>query len=189
MNEGWIGAWSPGIGDPTVAGWITVVLYAWAAWRCHRVLRRSRLQRLVLSENERIVWRLLLVGMLALGINKQLDLQSALTEAARMLSHEQGWYENRRQYQEAFIAAIAVVGMTALAAMAFLMWNAPAATLWTCAGAAGLLVFVVIRASSFHHVDEALGWHLAGMRLNWILEMGSLGLIGWGARRRARVRK
>lgn len=189
MHEGWIGAWSPGIGDPTLVGWITVLLYAWAAWRCHRVLTRDRHRSSPMSTNERMVWRLLFAGMIALGINKQLDLQSAFTEAARMLAIKQGWYDNRRQFQEAFIAAIPVVGLTALAAMAVLVWHAPAATHWTCAGAAALLVFIAIRASSFHHVDEMMGWHLAGLRLNWVLEMGALLVISTGARKRARVRK
>lgn len=189
MNDGWIGAWSPGIGDPTLGGWITVALYAWTAWMCHRVLRRNHQQRLTASPNERIIWRLLFVGTIALGINKQLDLQSAMTEAARMLAVEQGWYDNRRQFQEAFIAAVPVVGLTMLMAMTYLVWQAPAPTLWTCAGATGLLMFVAIRASSFHHVDEMLGWRLAGMRLNWLLEMGSLLVMGWGARRRARLHK
>lgn len=189
MNEGWIGSWSPGIGDPTLAGWLTVALYAWAAWMCFRVLRRERLRRLFLSPNERLVWRLMFAGMIALGINKQLDLQSAFTEGARLLAMKQGWYDHRRQFQEAFVVAIPIVGLTALGALAVLVWHAPASTLWTCAGVAGLMVFIAIRASSFHHVDEMLNWHLAGFRLNWVLEMGSLLVIGLGARRRTRVRK
>lgn len=188
MNQGWIGAWSPGIGDPTLGGWLTVGLYAWAAWECHRVLQSGR-RRLLLSANERIIWRLLLVAMIALGVNKQLDLQSALTELVRLQAREQGWYANRRQLQEAFIATVPVLGLTALAALSVLAWHAPAQTLWSCVGAAGLVVFVAIRAASFHHVDEMLNWHLAGLRFNWILEMGSLLVIGLGARRRISVRK
>jgi hypothetical protein len=187
MNEGWIGAWSPGIGDPTVGGWLTVLLYVLAAWGCHAVLQSARQGRILLEENERTVWRLLFWAMVALGINKQLDLQSALTELARMQAREQGWFEQRQRVQHAFIAAVPVVGLTALAALALLVWKAPVQTLWTCAGAAGLVVFVAIRAVSFHHIDEWLGWRLAGLPLNWILEMGSLVVIGSGARSRVRV--
>jgi len=75
-----------------------------------------------------------------------------------------------------------------LAAMLVLARDLPAPTLWACAGAAGLIVFVAIRAVSFHHVDEILDWHLGGLPLNWILEMGSLVVIGWGAFKRARAR-
>lgn len=188
MSEGWIGNWTPGIGDPTLGGWLTVVLYGWVAWRSFHVLQRERRRRILLSFNEKIVWRLLVAGMIALGINKQLDIQSALTESARILALEQGWYDNRRQVQEAFIFAVPIVGLTALAAITVLVWKAPAATLWACAGAAGLLMFITIRAASFHHVDEMLGWRLAGLPLNWVLEMGSLLVIGWNAHRRARMR-
>lgn len=187
MNQGWIGSWSPGIGDPTIGGWLTVGLYAAAAWTCHRVLQSERRQQLVMSANERLIWRLLMAAMVALGINKQLDLQSAMTESARIMAHAQGWYSNRGQFQEAFIAAVPIVGLTVLAATMVLVWQAPASTRWACVGAAGLVVFVAIRATSFHHVDEMLGWRLGGLPMNWVLEMGSLVVIGWSAHTRARV--
>lgn len=185
MNQNWIGTWSPGIGDPTIGGWITVGLYIFGAVACHRVLRREQQGLLLLSINERLMWRLLLIGLIFLGINKQLDLQSAATEIARILAHKYGWYRDRRQYQEAFIAASLVMGLTALAAMTVMVWNAPSSTLRACAGATGLMVFVGIRAASFHHVDEMLGWSLGGLPLNWAIEMGSLLVIGWNARIRA----
>ncbi len=187
MNQRWIGTWSPGIGDPTVGGWITVLLYVGTAWACYRVLSRDRQRKIVLSPDERLIWSLLMVVAILLGINKQLDLQSAMTELAKILAKDQGWYTHRRQYQEAFIAAVPIVGLTVLAATAVLVWKAPASTLWACAGATGLLVFIAIRATSFHHVDEMLGWRMGGLPLNWVLEMGSLVVIGWSARRRAAV--
>ena len=188
MNQGWLGDWSPGIGDPTVGGWVTVALYVWVAWASYRVLRMARTQRLSLTNDEQLIWRLLLIGVIALGINKQLDLQSAATELLRLLAKEHGWYNNRRQYQEAFVAAVPVVGLTALGAMLVVTWGAPTSTIWACIGAAGLVVFVAIRAASFHHVDAMLGWHLGGWPLNWLLEMGSLLVVGWGAVRRIKER-
>lgn len=186
MNEGWIGTWSPGIGDPSIGGWLTVALYAWAAWACYQVLHRETQQKIYLRRNERLVWRLLLVTMVALGLNKQLDLQSALTELARIHAMEHGWYEHRRRYQAAFIAGVLLSGLTVLSAMLVLVWNAHRATLWTCAGAAGLVSFVAIRATSLHHVDELLGWRLGELTLNGALEMGSLGVIIAGTRSRVR---
>jgi hypothetical protein len=187
MNEGWIGTWSPGIGDPSIGGWVTVALYAWAAWACHRVLHRDTQQKIYLRPNERLIWRLLLITMVALGVNKQLDLQSALTELARIHAMEHGWYEQRRRYQAAFIAGVLLAGLTVLSALLVLVWKAPPATLWTCAGAAGLVSFVAIRATSLHRVDELLGWRLGDLTLNWALEMGSLAVIIGGARRRIRA--
>lgn len=188
MNAGWIGAWSPGIGDPTPGGWITVLFYACAAWACYRATSRMRRLHSTLDRNETLIWSTLLAGMVILGINKQLDLQSALTEIARTSAVAHGWYEKRQQYQEAFVAAMPIVGATVLAAMMVLAWETPWSTRLACAGAAGLVVFVAIRAASFHEVDEALRRQLAGLTLNWILEMGSLAVIIVGATARGQSR-
>lgn len=191
MNDNWIGTWSPGIGDPTVGGWVTVALYVGVALACHRVLRGDRHGRLLMHRSERRIWQVLLVSMVLLGLNKQLDLQSAMTEVARTLAVDQGWYEQRRRYQEAFIAAVPVVGLTALAAFAVWVWTGPRllpwATLLACAGATGLMVFIAVRAASFHHVDRMLGFKVGGLPLNWILELGSLTVIGLSARSRGKV--
>ena len=109
-----------------------------------------------------------------LGINKQLDLQSALTEIGRILADKQGWYADRRQIQMAFIAGMAMMGLTLFAATLHLTWGAPASTRWAMLGGIGLVVFVIIRAASFHHVDELLGYRFSGLRVNWLLEMGAL---------------
>ena len=42
LRTGWIGSWSPGIGDPNVMGWITVVAYLWASYLCFAVHRAWR---------------------------------------------------------------------------------------------------------------------------------------------------
>ena len=42
MNEGWIGEWSPGIGDPSVGGWLTLLLYGLAAWGSLSLGERTR---------------------------------------------------------------------------------------------------------------------------------------------------
>src|SRR6476659_1098397 len=49
--------------------------------------------------NERRAWLAISVLFLFLGVNKQLDLQTALTEAGRYLAHYKGWYEQRQVVQ------------------------------------------------------------------------------------------
>jgi len=75
-----------------------------------------------------------------------------------------------------------------MAMMAVLVWSAPAPTWWACAGTAGLIVFVTMRAASFHHMDEMLRWRMGGMTLNWVLEIGSLLVIGGSAVKRTKVK-
>jgi hypothetical protein len=44
-----------------------------------------------------------------------------------------------------------------------------------------ILAFVVIRASSFHHVDVLLASTLGGLRWNWILELSGIMVVGVSA--------
>ena len=44
-------------------------------------------------------WRSIAIAFLALGVNKQLDLQTALTEVGRVLANSQGWYAQRQSVQ------------------------------------------------------------------------------------------
>lgn len=177
MNDGLVGRWTPGIGDPSLGGWLTVLLYFLAGVLVWRLLTdQSRLRRRI-TRRERWFWQFLLVGLILLGINKQLDLQSAFTEMGRMLADAQGWYSERRQVQAAFIAGIGIMGATLLAAALYLIWDAPAPTHWALAGSTGLVLFVLVRAASFHHVDELLDHSLTGLRINWVIEMGALLVI------------
>lgn len=187
MSQGAIGNWSWGIGDPTWGGWLTVVLYGAAAVLCWRLLQAGDALAPALRTDERWVWRALLAALVALGVNKQLDLQSALTEMGRILADRQGWYAERQRVQLAFVAGMAILGLTLLAALTYLAWGAPAPTLVAMAGAVGLLMFVLIRAASLHRVDQWLGHSVGGLRLNWVLEMGALLVIMGGARQRHRV--
>ena len=180
---GWIGRWSPGIGDPTPIAWLTVVLYALCAWQCHRLAAGHAGP---LGRSETRLWWILALGLAALGINKQLDLQTALTEFARSLAYQDGWYERRRAVQLLFIYAVAALAGCAAIAMAYLAREAPLATLAATAGSACLLAFVAMRAASFHHFDRFIGSEYLGLRMNWILEIAGNCIILFGARLRWR---
>lgn len=180
QGTGWVGNWSPGIGDPTVGGWVTVAAYGMAALLCFRAyLGRAD----VITRREKRVWLVLTAGMAALGINKQLDLQTALVEAAREIARHQGWYENRRPVQAAFVLGVAACALVTLV----WMWRGAAQAKAgqglrrAFFGAVLLAAFVVVRAASFHHVDMLLGESWAGVRLNVALELCGIGWVGFGA--------
>lgn len=179
------GRWYPGIGDPTIMGWVTVVAYAAATYFAYQALRASRLGAEKLAtiapeeaQNQRALvklWVLVTAAMLFLGINKQLDLQTLFTEVLRDMAREQGWYEERRTYQLLFIVAIALAGGVGTAALAWALRKVLRRVLGAVLGLGLIATFVVIRAASFHHVDVLLG---AGpIRLNWILELGGIAMI------------
>jgi hypothetical protein len=171
-EPGWIGSWSPGIGDPTVGGWVTTFVYFATVAQMWRVARR--IDRVSF---EWTVWRLILLCMLALGINKQLDLQTAFTEAGRILAHHQGWYENRQAVQKMFIAALGGAAAAGCIAIAVIAYQMPRSTRLALCGLVVLTAFVLIRAASFHRVDILLGMSTLGLKVNWILEIGGILLV------------
>ena len=186
-GHGLIGNWSPGIGDPTPIGWVTVALYVLSAWMCYRVIRLEFDLRDVLEPEEKWLWWMFVVGLVLLGINKQLDLQSSLTEMGRMIAVYQGWYETRREMQVWFIASVGALGVLMSLLVAFLARRSPMATRITLVGCVLLLAFVFIRAASFHHFDLLINHVVGGVRVNWVFEIGGLLVIGLGARLRARI--
>jgi hypothetical protein len=171
---GLIGDWSPGIGDPSVVGWLTVVLYFCAAYSCFRLARGTHVK---LVHGEARVWWLFTLALIALGINKQLDLQTALTEIGRILAREQGWYGERRTVQAEFVGLVGLLGLFNIALLVWITRRMPAATRTAVAGGVALVTFIVIRAASFHHVDRLIGQRLLGMKFNWLLEVGGISVI------------
>lgn len=180
-SVGWIGRWSPGIGDPTLAGWITVVAYVVAAGMVFRVIAREAMLEPWLEVTEKRLWWCLLLGVVALGVNKQFDLQTAFTELGRMLAHAQGWYEDRRRVQVAFIAAWSVLGLTLCAVLVWVSFGMPKSTIMALYGAVFLVAFVGIRAASFHHVDAFINLSWFDVKVNVIIENGALALLAVGA--------
>jgi hypothetical protein len=174
--------WRPGIGDPTFMGWLTVAGYLIAAgfccacaWRAERVSPADQLRQ------HRAFWWGLAVFMLLMGINKQLDLQSWFTAVGKQLAQTQGWYSQRRTFQMWFTVGIAILGLMLLMWLGWTfrrLWRQYGLALF---GIVFLVTFIIIRAASFHHVEEFLGWQPAGFRMNWVLEIGSITCIGTSA--------
>lgn len=182
LSTGADGRWHPGIGDPTPLGWFTVVAYVAAAFAAFRA---SLLRRAYISDDDPQVaadqravarfWVAVGVCMVALGINKQLDLQTFFTETLRSLSKTQGWYEDRRRYQIGFILSLALGGAGGLAAIVYGLRHV---FRYIVGGAVGLVLivsFVLVRAASFHHVDQLLG--SGRIRLNWVLELSGIAVV------------
>ena len=167
--------WTPGIGDPSIGGWITVVFYFLAMVSCWATSRNPEIK-------ERRVWAAISILFLGLGINKQLDLQSALTEFGRVLAVEQGWYGQRQSVQLEFIILVAIICVSAIVTLLILARHAPFPTWVALLGATLVIAFVLIRAASFHHIDRFIGTTVLGFRWNWILEMGGISVVFFASR-------
>ncbi|MBK9440014.1 MAG: hypothetical protein IPN53_01390 [Comamonadaceae bacterium] len=174
------GRWHPGIGDPNVTGWVTVGAYTLAmllCYLCHSAAAPSP---------ERRFWLVVTLLMAVFGVNKQLDLQTWFTEVGRDLALQQGWYQRRRFVQGIFIFFL-MVGLFWLRAwLGIRLGNLSAGARQAGVGLVLLAAFVVMRASSFHHVDAMLGLSLANVRVNVVLEISAISVIAWAAVRRLR---
>lgn len=199
--------WSAGIGDPTLMGWLTVVAYFAATWLCLRAFMVEkagppRPYRQAIGALVRVVRKhwpsppaparraglwLVLAGILAfLGVNKQLDLQSLLTEIGRVSAIEQGWYEQRRPIQVGFIGAVLVSAAAAVVALAWLVRGHLRDFRLAIGGMVLLVGFVVVRATSFHDMDAFIHRGVGGLEINWIFELGGIALVSVAAGKRLR---
>ena len=135
------------------------------------------MRRLTDDTRERRVWLLLSVLLLALAINKQLDLQSALTEIGRILARRQHWYAQRQKVQIIVVGILVTAAIVVL--LTLLVWarRLPGPTLLALVGIALVIGYVLIRAASFHHIDRFIGLTLLGFRWNWIIEMGGIAVV------------
>lgn len=175
--------WSPGIGDPTIWGWVTVGNYFLAfistAWAARK------------DWSNQYFWSIISISMLALCINKQLDLQSLLTAVAREIARRGNWYQDRRIFQQEFIEIIIISAAFLISLLIFVNRRAKLAVLGAIAGTLFIAGFVVARAASFHHMDQALGISILAFKLNHILEnfgivivLISSASVNWPRRRR-----
>lgn len=170
MIDGWV----PGIGDPSWIGWTTVVLYLMTAGLCVSIARRA-------EQGEARFWTILGLSMFALGINKQLDLQSLFTLVMRDNALRHGWFAERRELQLAFIIVIAAGGLVLAIASArrlrALRRNIRVAAIGACL----IYTYVIIRAASFHHIDRVIGTEILGGRWSSMLEVGGITIVLTGA--------
>jgi hypothetical protein len=176
------GRWTPGIGDPSVIGWFTVVAYLAAAACCAPLVwRQARGPRF-----ERWFWGALALMTLALGINKQLDLQSLFTQVLRDEAQRYGWFGERRILQAAFIFAVGLAG----AILVGMAWRwLPVLQRNMRIGVTGVIfvyTYVLIRAASFHHVDIFINRSILGVKWNWIIEVGGIAIILYATIREGR---
>ncbi len=165
--------WQPGIGDPTLWGWLTVLNYALACWMTVRAARSD-------WRNARF-WALVAIAMLVLGVNKQLDLQSLFTAIFRQNAIDYGWYGHRRALQKTFIEATVIIAALVVAILAYHFRKSDRTVIGAICGLGLLGAFIAARAASFHHMDQLLDLRFLALRMNHILENAGIAVIAASA--------
>lgn len=186
--------WHPQVGDPTIAGWVITFAYflaGLAAFRAMRVVTvGSNLSRAYRHVERRVgcrqraykagvlFWGMMILMLLFLGMNKQLDLQSWLTEAGRKIARWQGWYDRRQEIQVVVVVIMALAAGAVLTALLVLTRSLLPRQSVALVGMVALGVFAVVQAASFHHVDALFAERWGGVQLRWVLEVCGICLIG-----------
>lgn len=168
------GTWSFEIGDPTWMGWLVFLLYFASATLCYFAsLKKAR--------PDTIVWLCATLLMIALGINKQLDFQTLLTEIGRVVLSAFGLLEHRLlvQYSFVFLMLLTLTGFAFAAKRAIGRHFERFALLFV--GLTSILIFFLLRAASFHHVDRLLGIPVLGITSNFMLETSGIVIVAVSA--------
>ena len=162
-------------------GWFIAFAYLAATIACAIVWAAERKGNRLGQPASPLFWLVLTALLLFLGINKQLDLQTLLNDVGRRMAKSEGWYDRRGVYQVAFIVTVATAGLIAVGSFSWLARKQWKRNFVALLGTVFLYVFVLIRASSIHHVDVMLRLQFLGWSWNWVLELGGIVVVGLGA--------
>ncbi|MGA2557425.1 MAG: hypothetical protein ABSG04_14260 [Verrucomicrobiota bacterium] len=175
-----VAGWQPHWDNPDWRGWTVVAAYVVAAACCGR----AALARGKMGPEERpssVIWRVLAAGLLFLGINKQLDLQTLVIDLGRQAALAGGWIGEKRRVQ---LAVCAVLALTVVAAFWFVLARFRVFFVrnrWALAGVTVLLLFILIRAASVNHVLERMNIRYEDKKWTWVLEVGGSGCLALAA--------
>lgn len=156
-------------------------------WRNARTSTAPGARAYFRSRARKRVWFVMTATLIALGINKQLDIQTLFTDIGRVTAKQQGWYMERRGVQYEFIVAVGAIAAVCAMIVPFIARRAGRWEILAAIGLTSLFAFVFIRAASFHHIDAILSLGVAGIRVNHVMELGGILIIAFAAIRRLRA--
>jgi hypothetical protein len=129
-------------------------------------------------------WLLVCLAMVLLGINRQFDLISLLTEVGRDIARVQGWYDHRQTVQAYGLLGLASTGCAGMLIVCIWFRHIVRRILGALIGVSFLAAPAAIRAVSLHQVDQWLG--RAPVALNGLLELSGVLLVAFSAWRQDR---
>lgn len=134
------------------------------------------------QKQHRLYWSGLAAGLLILGINKQLDLQSWAIGFGREVVQSSGLAPFSQSIQVFLIVAMALVACVGLFVLLWWMRGQWRYTLAALLGAFFLARFVIVRAAGFLGVPlPELSNFTGGLRLNFLLEIAGATIIAIAA--------
>jgi len=149
--------WHLGANDNTIGGWLVVCSYVVLGYLCWREFIRqlssTGTSGRVLSA---LFWFVLSVGVTALGINKQLDLQTLIMAAGRRVALTEGVIRYRRLLEGGFFGIILIASVFSAAILWKLGRHASEHGRRVLVGTGLLLGFLIFRAAKIEHVGATI---------------------------------
>ena len=179
------GDWQSSIAHADAADWVTVAAYLFASLLSARAARHEGTEPVA---REVAFWRGTAVLLVLLGINELLDLQMLLTSVGRAYAKANGWYGHHRKVQFEFVVALGIAAVFAGIAMLWLTRRMHATVQLALVGLVFIGLFVLLRAASFHHLDELLGRGMPEFNWGSIQEMAGILIVAAAAALYARKR-
>ncbi|MGB3209088.1 MAG: hypothetical protein WBB19_00135 [Desulforhopalus sp.] len=143
--------WTPSIGDPTFLGWVTVCVYFLTAILCLAVYRRCLQPSTQVADNNYFpATRWIWFGLFLAFVFLGVNKQLDLQTLLTAFGR------NIARQQGWYAERLALTG------------------------AALVVVYVIIRASLFLHLDRFVDGRLLAIKMNWILELGGISLVFLG---------
>ncbi|MBE1526392.1 hypothetical protein GGC65_000848 [Sphingopyxis sp. OAS728] len=170
--------WQTSIAHADIADWLTVAAYLFAAVLCARAARYARYRP---ASFERPFWDLAAVAMIFLGVNELLDLQTLLTVIGRAHAMANGWYPERRSIQYLFVVALVMGAVISTGLGFWLTRRLHCSVRLALGGLVFIAGFMLVRAASFHHLDDILGRGATEFPLGSIQEMTGILLVAVAA--------
>ena len=153
---------------PTIGSIILASVYCVVAW----ITKKASIG---FDRSERAIWTAIPIALALLGINKLFE--GALTNVGRMIAFDQGWYVHRRAFQIWLIAGVLAVCSIGAIALLLSVRQASLSTRVALSATIMLLALGLTRDVSLHQIDHLIGERIMGLKLNWLLDVGGLGLV------------
>ena len=127
------------------------------------------------DHRERVLWTAIPIMLALLGFNKLFE--GAVTNVGRMIAIDQGWYVHRRMFQVWLIASVLAICSIGAIVLLLAARQVSLSTRLALSATIMLLALGVTRDVSLHQIDQLIGERVVGLKLNWLLDVGGLGLV------------
>lgn len=130
-----------------------------------------------------LFWFALATLLLVMGLSRMFDLAATITDWGRDYARDQGWYNDRREYQRLVVEGILAAGV-AFGSLALVWFFRSAYRERPLAFFAivFLMTYVLIRAVSLHQIDAVLyNRPIEGVRIASLLELAGLAVLSLSA--------